>query len=221
MKKLSGTQTSRLSNDDVQSEIERMILGGELESGQHIREHALSKRLGIGRGPIREACRALHGAHLVDIQPNRGVFVREVSLDEALDVFEIRAALARVAAVEAANHVSRQIAAELYEMVEAMEGCVRSGDVDDYLSRNMAFHDRIFVLSGNDRLRLLEAGLSKELLLFRHHALVAGGQLDARNAEHRDIVAALAAGDGSHVADLLEDHIRRGKARLLAALGDS
>ena len=68
----------------VQREIERMILAGNLASGDKLNEAEIAIRLGVSRGPVREAFRALEEAGLVRTEKNRGVFVRVIAIDEHL-----------------------------------------------------------------------------------------------------------------------------------------
>jgi DNA-binding GntR family transcriptional regulator len=64
----------------VQAEIERLILCGELSPGAKLTEAALAERLGVSRGPIREAFRSLEETGLVRLEKNRGVFVRSIAI---------------------------------------------------------------------------------------------------------------------------------------------
>ncbi|MDH4290619.1 MAG: GntR family transcriptional regulator, partial [Aquincola sp.] len=73
-------QTSSLASV-AQGELERMILGGELAPGAKLTEMALATRLGISRGPLREAFRMLEEAGLVRTEKNRGVFVRDIPIE--------------------------------------------------------------------------------------------------------------------------------------------
>src|SRR3989442_6172037 len=63
----------------VQKELERMILAGEIAVGAKLNEVALAERLGVSRGPVREAFRALEESGLVHLEKNRGVFGRQIS----------------------------------------------------------------------------------------------------------------------------------------------
>jgi len=74
-----------------------MIARGELGPGQHINEMALARRLGVSRGPVREAARALERMGLVTVILNRGAFVRELQNDEALAIYGLNALLVSVA----------------------------------------------------------------------------------------------------------------------------
>jgi DNA-binding GntR family transcriptional regulator len=73
-------QTSSLSSV-VQGELERMILSGELRPGEKLTEMALAARLGVSRGPLREAFRMLDESGLVRTEKNRGVFVRDLPVE--------------------------------------------------------------------------------------------------------------------------------------------
>ncbi|NLZ41802.1 MAG: GntR family transcriptional regulator, partial [Comamonadaceae bacterium] len=97
-------QTSSLASV-VQSELERLILSGELAPGARLTEMALAARLGVSRGPLREAFRMLEQAGLVRTEKNRGVFVRDIPIDEAIEIFDLRAALDEL--------VGRQLAARI------------------------------------------------------------------------------------------------------------
>src|SRR5688572_719934 len=92
----------------VQREIERRILGGELAPGGKLNEAELAVAMGVSRGPVREAFRALEQAGLVHTQKNRGVFVRQVSLEEANEIYEVRAALERQIGSLAAKNATRE-----------------------------------------------------------------------------------------------------------------
>ncbi len=80
-------------NTLVRQEIERRIVSGTLAAGEKLNEMDFSSALGVSRGPVREAFRALEQAGLVRTEKNRGVFVREISLEEADQIYEVRAAL--------------------------------------------------------------------------------------------------------------------------------
>src|SRR6202162_435751 len=147
----------------VAEELERMIIRGELQAGDRINESALAQMFNISRGPIREACRSLEKSNLVRLVTNRGVFVREMSVDQAADIYEIRARLFGLAGRLAASRVSNRDITKLRAMVTGMK---EAKDIDVYYPLNVAFHARLVELSGNTRLVDLYGALSKELHLF-------------------------------------------------------
>src|SRR5918998_2968648 len=77
----------------LEREIESLILSGKLPPGERINEIQLAKRFGTSRGPVREATRSLEGKGLVEAVRNRGAFIRRLSVEEAVEIYDLRAAL--------------------------------------------------------------------------------------------------------------------------------
>ncbi|HZV91779.1 MAG TPA: GntR family transcriptional regulator, partial [Caldimonas sp.] len=104
----------------VQRELERMVLSGKLVAGERLNEPVLATRLGVSRGPVREAIRTLAEKGLVRIEKNRGTFVREISVGEADEIFEVRASLDRLAGRKVAGSIGAEHLAQLRDMVGEM-----------------------------------------------------------------------------------------------------
>ena len=85
-----------------------MILSGELQAGERLNEQALATRLGVSRGPIREATRALERAGLLTAIVNQGVFVRQLSRDEASEIYDVRGVVFGFACAAARAAASRR-----------------------------------------------------------------------------------------------------------------
>lgn len=196
----------------VAQELERMIIKGELQSGDRINESALAQMFSISRGPIREACRSLEKSNLVKVVTNRGVFVREMSVAQAAEIYDVRANLFSLAGRLVAARINSQEVLELRAMAAEMQ---EAQDIDTYYPLNVAFHARLVELSGNSRVAELYNSLSTELHLFRRRGLIEGDSMVSSNQEHMRIIDALS----GHACDLAErmmaDHILAGKTRLL------
>jgi DNA-binding GntR family transcriptional regulator len=205
----------------VQREIERMILGGELAPGQRLNEKAVADRLGVSRGPVREACRALAELGLVCLIPNRGVFIKLVTRNDAIEVYDLRAGLTALSASLLAPMVTQEMAGQFESYVADMQDAAEKGDFARFDPLNLEFHDYIVRSTGNSRLMGLYRGFVKEFHLFRVHGLVQRGALLESNVEHREIVAALEAKDAGLSYRTSFGHISRGKERMLASLDDS
>jgi len=202
----------------IEERIEHMILSGELKAGQRINELVLAQRLGVSRSPIREACRKLEQAGLVEVIKNRGVFVRSVDMQQALDIYEIRGALAQLAGRLIAERATDEDIAELSEMVEKMDAVALAGNVDDYYRLNLAFHARLVQCSRNIRLIEMLLGTDKELHLYRHRSLVQAEGVVVSNREHAEIVEAVKARDARRASQAFKRHALNGKARAIAAI---
>jgi len=77
----------------VQRDLERRILAGELNPGKKLNEEDVAVLFNVSRGPVREAFRALEAAGLLRVEKNRGVYVRQVSVEEADEIYEVRAGI--------------------------------------------------------------------------------------------------------------------------------
>jgi DNA-binding GntR family transcriptional regulator len=202
----------------VQGAIERMIVGGELKSGERINEKLLSSRFGVSRGPIREACRALTQAGLLTAVPNRGMFVREIALKEALELYDVRAALDDLAGRTLATRITGAQLETLERLVAEMDGAAAQRDLDRYYPLNFRFHDQLLRLAGNQRLILLYGTLVKELHVFRRRSLLEQGSMRVSNEEHRRVVAALVQGDPVRAGGFMRSHVLAAKQRLIGAI---
>lgn len=202
------------------AEIERMILENELVRGARINELALAGRLGISRGPVREACRTLTQAGLLETHANRGFFVRKLAHKDVIDLYDLRAGLMRLAGELIVQHISDEMLADLRAFVDGMEQARAQKDTARFQELNAAFHAALVDAAGNRRLQEVYAGLVKEMRLFRQRALASDAAMAASNREHQAIVEAIATRDAARAAAAMADHILQGKARFLNAAGD-
>lgn len=195
-----------------------MIAVGELKGGKRINESALALKLGISRGPIREACRTLEQTGLLRSEINRGFFVREISMKEALDIYDLRAHLSWMAGRLAALAITPAQLEEMDAMVARMEEAAEANDMGWYYPLNVEFHTRIVEIADNHKLTQFWPVLEDALHLYRSRSFVLPGSLRASNYDHRAIVAALREGNAEGAGRLLSEHILKGKARLLRTL---
>lgn len=198
----------------VQKELERMILAGDLPAGSKLNEAAVADLLGVSRGPVREAFRALEESGLVRLEKNRGVFVRQISVDEADEIYEVRAALDEFVGRRLAQSATPELVRELRAHVERMEKAAGRGDVDAYVTANLEFHDRLVELTGNAKLLVTYRRLVNELNLYRRTTLARSGTLPISTGEHRDIVDRIAAGQVAAAGRALYDHVMASRERM-------
>jgi DNA-binding GntR family transcriptional regulator len=202
----------------IREKIERMILSGDIPAGQRLNENALASELNVSRGPIREATRSLENAGLVEIVRNRGVFVRQISLEDALHLYDVRAGLARVAGRLLAGRATSEEIAALQETHEKMEQAREAQDQPAYNQGNRLFHSQLVTFAGNPRLTNYHETTNKELRLFVRRGVLGPARLRISNREHEAILDAVVQGDAGAAADAFERHILNGKQRMLDSL---
>jgi phosphonate utilization transcriptional regulator len=203
----------------VQVEIEQLILRGELAVGQHVNESELAVRFGTSRGPIREALRALEESRLVRSEKNRGVFVREISVGEADEMYDIREALDQLIGERVAERATAEQLQDLEAVLAEMDQGGAAQDVKRYHALNLKFHDMLVEFAGNARLTESYRLLTKGLLLFRLRGLKDGGGFAVSNTAHKAVVAPIVARDGALAGRLLRRHAAESRARMHRAAG--
>lgn len=199
----------------VQQEIERAILAGEYAPGSKLIEATLAEKMGVSRGPVREAFRMLEEAGLVRTEKNRGVFVRDIPMDEAVEIFDLRAAMDELVGRQLAVRITPAQLKEIRGLVDAMEKTVKANDAYNYHLLNLKFHDRLVEMAGNRKLTSIYRKLIKELSLFRRMNLADGWLLPISANEHRQIVRAIASGDPDAAGGAMAAHALESKERTI------
>ena len=192
---------------EVADQLRRLILTGRRKPGDRLVEDKLSIELGVSRVPIREALRTLAAEGLVEIPPRRGASVAALSPDVARDLVEVRATLEGLNARLAARHHESAIVAELQQVLTEGNLAAQSGNVDDLVRLNSAFHDKLAEAGRNgvlwDIMRTLRERTS--LVFARNTAARAQDDWD----EHSRILAAVIDGDEELAALLATRHVHQ------------
>lgn len=200
---------------EVRDELERMILGGEVPAGERLNENILATQMGVSRAPVREAARSLERDGLVTTVAHQGVFVRKLSIEDALELYDLRAMIAGYLCERVAMRTDELTRGALRDCVTRMAGAITAGDEDVYFAENLAFHDRIAEAADTPRASSLYVALGKEVRLLRLRVLSGSDALLVSNAEHDRIVSAIERGDGDAARIAGSDHHLNGKTRLL------
>ncbi|MEO8134244.1 MAG: FCD domain-containing protein [Betaproteobacteria bacterium] len=205
----------------VQHEIERKIISGELGAGAKLNEAKIADELQVSCGLVREACRALGLSGLVRTEKNRGVFVREITLDEAYEIYEIRAALEGMIGRLAAKRIQPAQMQRLRELVKRMNATSRALDANAYFPLNIEFHEVLGQAAANGALLRNYRRIVNELNLYRRELTARSAQsIPAAARDHEDIVNAIAQGDAALAERLLIEHVLNSRDRLHRLLED-
>jgi DNA-binding GntR family transcriptional regulator len=202
----------------ISEQLQQLIYSGEIAPGERLNEAALALRMGTSRGPIREAIRVLTGIGLVVAVPNRGVFVRQISVREMLEIYELRALLFSFAAQHAAEHLSDGDRAEFVQLLADMDAACEAGDGQRYYVLNLRFHALVMEQCRNQRAQRAYEDHAKELHLYRRRYFDAKTNMRRSNTEHRRIFEAIAQGAADRAARLAQAHVMQGRQRLLSTL---
>lgn len=205
----------------IAQELKKLIYSGAIQPGERLNEAALALQMGTSRGPIREAIRMLTGLGLVTAVPNRGVYVREVSVREMLENYDLRALIFGFAAERACEHIDDTHTKKLEKLLQQMDLACEADNGTKYYELNLQFHDQVLSLSENQRTHQTYDDLVKEMHLFRRSFFNSPGNMRRSNEEHRAIFEAIAKHDARRAKNLAEKHVLSGRGRLLAKLEKS
>ena len=210
---------SRLLAAHVVEELKRLIESGQVKPGERLNEATLAGAMGTSRGPIREAIRVLSGMGLVTPVPNRGVFVRQVSIGEMMEIYEMRALVFGFAVERAAELLTPARRKILGTLLDQMEAAASAQKGARYYELNLRFHAALVEFSNNRRAARVYGDCVNELHLFRRPPFNYAAKMRRSNVEHREIYDAIVAGRGAQAREIAEAHVRTGRDRLLESLG--
>jgi GntR family transcriptional regulator of gluconate operon len=203
--------------ENAADRIREQVLSGGYTQGQHLVEARIADELQISRGPVREAFKMLRAEGLVTEEPRRGTFVVSITAQDVRDIYGLRAAIEGAAARLLCRAGDAATIDRLEAAADAIGAAAGTGDAAAAAHADLAFHEALCELSGNQRL----------LETFRRHVPVLRGllRMDERIMpsiehvadQHRPVVAAIRAGDEEEAVRLVTEHSERA-GQLLADL---
>ncbi len=203
MKRDCQKTLSEKTADKIRDLIHKNILAG----GEKLNEINLCEQIGVSRTPLREALRALSAEGLVQIHPNRGAFVAEISMEELQHTFEVMSILEGSCARLAADRLTNADLEELEELHEKLEEHYRNNDPHAYVKHNQNYHEFIQEKTGNPVLSRIASGLRSRILLHRFRQIYRPGRLDGSMEEHRGLMEAFRAREGERAEKLMRLHL--------------
>ena len=212
MSTASGTGGDRPG--DVLAVIREAIIAGEFAPNQRLVEADLSMRFGASRAGVRSALFELANEGLVERVQNRGARVRAVTLDEAIEISEVRMVVEGLCAAKAAEHISDKEIAELRALGAAMRTAVAGGHVLRYSELNQRLHLRIRQISGQSAAGGVLERLRGQNVRHQFRLALVPGRPDVSLAEHLAIIDEICA----RAPDAAERAARRHLLSVIEAL---
>ena len=203
--------------DEIRDQLIEEILSGRLAPGERIVEMRIAQQFDVSQAPVREALRDLDLLGFVVSSPFRGAIVRQISVEELVQLYPIRAVLEGLAARHAAKRIDAATLKKLEGLLTTMRTAAAKGDHRRAVEADFAFHLTIVEASGNrllqqiwDRMRL--ATTTFLTVSKSHHSLK---EIVER---HAAVVDALRTQDPETAERALRMHIEEPGTWLRAAL---
>ncbi len=189
------------------------ILDGTFRPGAQLAEVELAAQLGVSRGPVREALQRLIHEGLAHAERNRGVFVVNLEVSDARDVYFVRDIVERAAAARLTDEPTAQVLTELTEVVDRME---RMSDAPwpELVDVDLEFHRILVHAAQSPRLDRTFTTLLAETRLCLLYTESFYPDRTELVAEHRGLIAAIRSGDHTLVAETVSEHMLAALTRL-------
>lgn len=196
-----------MSDAEAYATLHREIVAGELSPGERLVEEELADRLGESRGSVRAALLRLGHEGLVVRERNRGARVRRVTVEEAIEILEARAALESLAAGYAALRRTDAEARELRGITAEMRRLHTAGELLAMSDRNAIMHRRILEISRHRVAQDVCYRLNSQTVRFQFRTVLAPGRAAKSLEEHKAIVAAIGARDRKAAETAMRRHL--------------
>jgi GntR family transcriptional regulator, rspAB operon transcriptional repressor len=196
-----------LIRGQIYDKIKEAILSGQIPMGAKVLEGRLAAQLKVSRTPVREALHVLEKEGLLDVFPRVGYQVRRVTLDEALEIYEIRAALEPMAARKVLARGNQAYTDLLEEAITKSEEAGKRGDLKAFFLYDSTFDEIIVRASGIKTLLSIWETLRNKLKLYRMGVQTSEAtRLKAING-HRRILRCLREKDHASVEKAIREHL--------------
>ena len=189
---------------DAYSLILAAIEAGTYRPGDRLVESELAERFGVSRTPVREALQRLETQAML-VRDGRSLIIASLDHNQLAELYTVRAELEALAARLAARHATPEEVRVLAQMVEDDQKAVR--DPEALARANKRFHHQIHLASHNRYLVQQLDLVHRTMALMAKTSLAAEGRSETALAEHKRIVDAIAAGDGTAADKALRQHI--------------
>jgi DNA-binding GntR family transcriptional regulator len=183
------------------------ILDGVFPPGERLIELQLSERYRVGRGAIRSALVELDAEGLVRRETNRGATVRRISVSEAVEITEARAALESLVARRAAERATDAEREELTALVDQMRTAVEHDDRRGYSQLNRTLHATLPRIARHQVADDLIDNLRNRAVHHQFQLAVMPGRAAESLSQHAAIVTAVVEGDGDAAEQAMRDHL--------------
>lgn len=194
----------------VAERLRAAILAGDIPPGAPLVETALSERLEVSRGPLREALRQLIEEGLVVTVPYTGTHVAPLSVEDVHEIYSLRTVLETFAFEQVWERRDDCFHAELHRRNEALIATIDAGDDRASISTELELHGLVYEASGHRLLQRAWHGLRGRLQLYwaAHHR--AHGRRGPRRDSHDSYIATALGGDLAAMRLEVADHMQRG-----------
>jgi GntR family transcriptional regulator, trigonelline degradation regulator len=213
----------RIATQTVQAQAVRKmreaILMGVFQPGDRLVEGDMCERLGISRPSLREALRSLEAEKLIAIVPNKGPMIPILTVDEAKNIYGVRALLEGEAAALYTPRASDEDLAAMGRALSAFETAVKNADTQALIECTQRFYEPLLAGCGNQIILDILNSLMARITFLRSKSMSLKGRSQKSAREMRAIYKAILARDPEAARLAATTHVRRACEAAITAYG--
>jgi DNA-binding GntR family transcriptional regulator len=198
--------------------IRGLIADGTLRPGVRVFEEDLAERLGVSRGPVREALRRFEEQGVIVSYPNRGSFMVELTAEEIQQLYELRAALEAMAVRTVMGRKRPEELRQLSARLTQMRKAAGAKDLRRLLEADLAFHRVLWQAAGNRFLLKTLASLDAQIQVLMSVENRTYGDLGETIKDHEALLQVIRRRDPEVAADVMTRHVLDAGLRTIAAV---
>jgi len=203
----------------VYHEIKSLILRNEIMPGQKLQHQELSERLGVSRTPVREALTRLVQEGYVSLLPNRGFICKEIGMQEAEELYDLREGLEALAVEKAIGNLNHGALERLRQRIDLYGRDIQKRFTRERLIYDQNFHLEIAAITGNETLkRALRQVFERIILKRKTDGLYDPARGMSAHKEHLRLMEAIRHRNVAEAVRIVRAHIQEGKKNVLSDL---
>ncbi|MEH7115197.1 GntR family transcriptional regulator [Neobacillus niacini] len=204
-------------NEQIYWYLRTQIITNQMKPGSRINYDDLTKELGISKTPLRDAFNRLYQEGLVEVRSRSGTFVREPSVQDVIEVFDIRQALERKSIALSINRIPRNLLEKMMDLTWDIESkFIESGNIQEFLEADFDFHQTIVKYSNNSQIIKILDTLNAQISWFGFLIVEKLKESAAQGMEHhRSILGAMLDMNSELAMNLMENHIEESKQTII------
>jgi DNA-binding GntR family transcriptional regulator len=200
-------KTSPDVNGKIVRDLEEDIVFGVFHPKERLTEEGLMARFGLKRHVVRDALSELDSIGLVVRVPNRGAYVRELTPEEVIEIYEVREILEIAAAMRTPLPAPKEVVDVMKKIQDQHSEAIEHHDLRRIFRLNIQFHREQFLACGNNKLVQSILEYAQQAHLIRAIKYSESGHLQKVERDHRQIIKAMQGENRDSLVEIVRNHL--------------